>query len=424
MLRPRWAVDAAGERQDSGAEFEHIFRQHGAFVGRVLRRFGVRAGDVPDASQDVFLVVHRRLPEFERRAAYRTWLYRICACVAADYRKRAHRRYERGGDAAGDAAVPESQERQAAGRQLAERLECALDRLRDEQRQVFVLYELEELSMAEVAELLACPLKTAFTRLYAARREIAAELRRSGFACAPLALDAFAPWREQAAGELREALAAFGSEGAQYGVPAAGATGASTGVLPAVQAAPHVAYAGALHALATKALSVVSTAGLLAVAAIGLSGLGPGTGLVLADAASPRNADGQQQLHARSVAYRIVPRAVADPAAKLAPPSRTRRSRPQLTRAPQPIAAPAAGAAIEMPPAANPEPRWLRAPEPATRARDAGKRPASVGLDEVLTATSIEGLMRFTPGRAGDKQAFAFLPERPLVRAQPKPAAR
>src|SRR5688572_4381310 len=95
MLKPRWAVDASCAETE-GTEFTRLFDQHAAFVTRVLRRFGVAEADAADACQEVFLVVLRKLPEFEGRAAHRTWLYRICVCVAADYRKRAHRRYERG----------------------------------------------------------------------------------------------------------------------------------------------------------------------------------------------------------------------------------------------------------------------------------------------------------------------------------------
>src|SRR4029077_6185173 len=134
-----------------------MFRAHAAFVSRVLRRFGVRAADLPDACQDVFLVVHRRLAEFEGRAAYRTWLYRICVCVASDYRKRAHRRYERPDQSACDArAASASAERAAATAQLAQRIALALDRLEEPKRRVFLLYELEELPMIEVAARLGC----------------------------------------------------------------------------------------------------------------------------------------------------------------------------------------------------------------------------------------------------------------------------
>ena len=68
-----------------------IFREHAPYVWRVLRRMGVREADVEDVTQEVFVVVHRRLPEFEGRSAMRTWIYGICLRVASDHRRRGKR---------------------------------------------------------------------------------------------------------------------------------------------------------------------------------------------------------------------------------------------------------------------------------------------------------------------------------------------
>jgi RNA polymerase sigma-70 factor (ECF subfamily) len=54
-----------------------------------------------------------------------------------------------------------------------------LDGLDEDKRAVFTLYEIEELPMKEVAEALGCPLQTAYARLYAARRQFEASLRRA-----------------------------------------------------------------------------------------------------------------------------------------------------------------------------------------------------------------------------------------------------
>ena len=62
---------------DEVGSFERVFRQHHGFVWRSLARHGVRPADLCDACQDVFLVVHRRLPELECPAALRTWLGRL-----------------------------------------------------------------------------------------------------------------------------------------------------------------------------------------------------------------------------------------------------------------------------------------------------------------------------------------------------------
>ena len=70
-----------------GPTFKEVYEEQFRFVWRSLRRLGVRESDVADAAQDVFLVVHRRLDEFEGRSKVSTWLYGICYRVARDRRR-------------------------------------------------------------------------------------------------------------------------------------------------------------------------------------------------------------------------------------------------------------------------------------------------------------------------------------------------
>jgi RNA polymerase sigma-70 factor (ECF subfamily) len=154
--------------------FEAIFREHAPFVWRVLKKLGVRASEVEDLCQEVFVVVHRKLPEFEGRSTLRTWIYAICVRTASDHRRRAHVRREEPA-----AEVPEErhsapQPRELERRQARALLAAALETLDDDKRAVFVLFEIEELSMHEVAEAVGCPLQTAYSRLYAARKAVAA----------------------------------------------------------------------------------------------------------------------------------------------------------------------------------------------------------------------------------------------------------
>jgi RNA polymerase sigma-70 factor (ECF subfamily) len=160
--------------QPAVPSFAEIFREHAPFVWRVLRKLGVREADVPDLCQDVFVVVHRKLGEFEGRAALRTWIYGICARTASDFRRRAHVRREQATDRPPEDRQSAPQPSDLERRRVRALLEDALDALDDDKRAVFVLYEIEELSMSEVAEALSVPLQTAYSRLYAARREMAA----------------------------------------------------------------------------------------------------------------------------------------------------------------------------------------------------------------------------------------------------------
>src|SRR6187399_1725170 len=148
--------------------FTEIFREHARFLWRALLGLGVRPGDVDDACQEVFLVVHRRLPEFDGRAL-RSWLYAICLRVASEYRRSARVRREVSVAELPEAPAPAGQVEAVFAGELGDRLLSALDGLDDEKREAFVLYEIEELPLREVADALGCPLQTAYSRLQAAR---------------------------------------------------------------------------------------------------------------------------------------------------------------------------------------------------------------------------------------------------------------
>ena len=152
--------------------FQQVYEENVAFVWRSLRRLGVAPSNLHDAVQDVFVVVHRRLPDFVERAKTSTWLFRICLGIARDHRQRAHVRREvlddslldRSPDSAGDAA------RLVEHREDLELFDAALGTLDLDQRAVFVLFELENMTGEEIAESLQIPLGTVYSRLRLARQ--------------------------------------------------------------------------------------------------------------------------------------------------------------------------------------------------------------------------------------------------------------
>ena len=159
-----------------------VFRDHAAFAWRALRRLGVPDSDVDDVCQEVFVVVHRKLAEFEGRSSVKTWLYGICVRSASDYRRRAPTRREVVTDSVPEAVVDETQHDALVKQQGLRVLDVLLDALDDDKRAVFVLYEIEQLGMAEVAEAVGCPLQTAYSRLHAARKivEVGAKRMQKG----------------------------------------------------------------------------------------------------------------------------------------------------------------------------------------------------------------------------------------------------
>ncbi len=149
-----------------------ILDEYAPQVWRTLHYCGVPPSDLQDVCQEVFLVIHRKIGEFEGRSSMRTWVYQICMRVAAGYRRRARFRHEQIVADPPDLAMLPTQSDEIDERRARERLLEILDGLDPAKREVFVLYEIEEQSMAEIAQTLGCPLRTAYSRLEAARKEI------------------------------------------------------------------------------------------------------------------------------------------------------------------------------------------------------------------------------------------------------------
>jgi RNA polymerase sigma-70 factor (ECF subfamily) len=165
--------------------FEVVYEQLFDFVWRSARRLGVSEGAVDDVVQEVFLVVHRRLAGFEGRSSLKTWVFAILLRVVSDWRRTQRRK---GGHASLDAITtahgeladerapcPAGALEQAEAVRLLHRL---LDELDDDKRTVFVLAELEQTAVPEIAEMLGIPLNTAYSRLRAARIEFEKALAR------------------------------------------------------------------------------------------------------------------------------------------------------------------------------------------------------------------------------------------------------
>jgi RNA polymerase sigma-70 factor (ECF subfamily) len=148
---------------------EQIYRQHFRFVWRALARLGVPERDLPDAVQDVFVVVHHKLADFEARSRVETWLYGICMRTASDRRRLASNRLEVYGDAPEPLTDEVEASRATEHREGLALLEQILAALPIEQRAVFTLFEIEALPCEEIAALLEIPLGTVYSRLRLAR---------------------------------------------------------------------------------------------------------------------------------------------------------------------------------------------------------------------------------------------------------------
>jgi RNA polymerase sigma-70 factor (ECF subfamily) len=151
--------------------FHEVYERHFDFVWKSLRRLGVPERDLPDVAQEVFVVVHRRLSSFEGRAKITTWLFQICLHAARDRGRRAHVRRE-----VSDMTTVELQATHAErADQLLERrddlamFDAVLDGMSADQRAVFVMFELSEMTGDDIAETLGVPLGTVYSRIRLAR---------------------------------------------------------------------------------------------------------------------------------------------------------------------------------------------------------------------------------------------------------------
>lgn len=162
--------------------FVEVYTDYFEFVWRSLRRLGVRESSLDDALQEVFLVVHRRLADFEGRSSMRTWLFGIILRVARSQR-RTHQRKDAPLSSSPEdldsllspGHSPDDAARVVEATRILHRL---LDSLDDEKRAIFILAELEELPVSEIAEALGVNVNTVYSRLRAARKEFDLALAR------------------------------------------------------------------------------------------------------------------------------------------------------------------------------------------------------------------------------------------------------
>ncbi len=167
------SLTSADERR-----FRQIVGQNLDFIWRCLRRMGIPSGDVDDAVQQVFLVVAYKLGSIAQ-GSERAFLFATASRIAANSRRSVHRR-----DQAHNQLMQAEWEHDPSQEELTDQLRAralmdrVLAEMPDDLREVFVLFELEELAVAEVAELLAIPIGTVGSRLRRAREDFHERVKR------------------------------------------------------------------------------------------------------------------------------------------------------------------------------------------------------------------------------------------------------
>lgn len=166
---------SAGRVESDATDFEETYRRHVGFVWRTLRAMGVPPDALEDATHEVFVVVHRRWADWDRRSRMTTWLYGISRGIARNV-LRGRRRADQKLQAVRHAPASDSGSFVDPGRRVdraeaADLLASFLAELDVDKRRVFVLCEVEGMSAADAARCLRENPNTIATRLRRARKQ-------------------------------------------------------------------------------------------------------------------------------------------------------------------------------------------------------------------------------------------------------------
>ena len=171
------ASAAAAATDPTVGTLDQIYQAHFAFVWRNARRLGIPETSADDVVQDVFVIVQRRLADFDGRTSLKAWLFGILVRVTRDHRRSFRRKSGRcipldevshRDVAVADAPTPSDL---AERSQRVHLLESLLDQLSDDKRTVLILSELEQCTLREIAEMLGSNTNTIHSRLRAAKRD-------------------------------------------------------------------------------------------------------------------------------------------------------------------------------------------------------------------------------------------------------------
>jgi RNA polymerase sigma-70 factor (ECF subfamily) len=174
------AAPPAAALASAAPTLAELYDAYAQFVYRSLVSLGVPAANAEDAMQEVFLVVHAKLGDFQG-TYFKAWLFRLALSIARNVRRSTKR--------VGQAQAPVDPDSledsrggspfdKAAQSERIQILHDLLERLDDEKRQVFILSELEQMPQVEIAEALDIHVNTVAYRLHAAKERLQQLLQR------------------------------------------------------------------------------------------------------------------------------------------------------------------------------------------------------------------------------------------------------
>jgi RNA polymerase sigma-70 factor (ECF subfamily) len=169
-------TSGASREGELPATLAEIYDTHFDFVWRNARRLGVPEASADDVTQDVFMIVQRRMASYDGRASMQAWIFGILMRVVSTHRRSIRRR------SAHDVPLEQSLNRelgeahepspidQLERTERAQLIDRLLSELSEEQRSLLILCELEEWTLREIAELYGSNINTIYSRIRAAKR--------------------------------------------------------------------------------------------------------------------------------------------------------------------------------------------------------------------------------------------------------------
>ncbi len=173
-------VDAAAASQRAQANVRELYLRHAPELRQAIHRLAGGVLDADDLLQDVFVIAVRRADALSAAQSPTAWLYGVASKVVSGRLRTSRWRRWLGLEAAAEAVSGDSPQLSLEQREARRSVELGLSKLSGTRREVLVLFELQGLSGAEVAQALNIPVKTVWTRLFYARRDFAIALKEAG----------------------------------------------------------------------------------------------------------------------------------------------------------------------------------------------------------------------------------------------------
>ena len=176
MLRLRLVPPSPETDAPAKLDCVEAFARELDYVSRTLTRFGTHSSDIEDLAHETFLVLQRRWGEYDQSRALRPYLFGIAFRVASAYRRQRSR--ERLTHSVDVPDLAKNPEQALESEQVRTIVLAALERVPLDRRAVFIMHELDEVPMQDVAVTLRIPTFTAYSRFRKARKEFAVAVAR------------------------------------------------------------------------------------------------------------------------------------------------------------------------------------------------------------------------------------------------------